>query len=455
MTHVLRVTDGSTTISMNTGDMYISEYTPQVATDFTQPLKETAKIRFYRTNASIRSNLNILNRLFQQAQSYDRNRTGARVYVEFDPGDTGNVYRSLLYGGRAKPGRNMLGWEWNDSNVEMELEWTRQPFWEGPLTQIPLTNAAGTDNTSGLAITNSCYSNTGGSTENWVSIDAADLIGDLPASVKIQMLNSKNGADPSDEIYIFHNVKSTPASFPHILEGESASGATVTSTSDGTCSDGYKGVLDWTTDTETLLAEWTLSAANLGYAAGGKFALLARWAGLFPYDDCWVRMKLETTTNYYPVWTGGLNLVSTIASGRELKLLDTVRLPPYLEGQSAVKELALRLYALIGHTSNQISLDYLQLSPISGEAGWLRFKSVARGVPYNQTFVYDGTEELTYYLDGSSNKISEFSRYGGPILLVPNENQKLYFNSSDYNGYAKVDQTWTVKAWYRPRRNVI
>lgn len=455
MSSTLRVTDGTTTVTLSSGDFYIVEYQPQVAQDFSQPLKERCRVRHKGTVAGARTDYASLNRLLYQAEAYHRTLTGPRVYVEFDPGDTGDVYRSLVYSAKAQPMPSLIGPDWYNANIGMEMEWTRQPFWEGPLAQIPLTNTSATDDTSGITITNSNYSNTGGSAENWVSIDAEDVLGDLPGPIKLEMTNSKNGADDSNEILVFHNVFSDPANFPHVLEAEDATGATVTPAADATCSDGSKATLAWAAATETLIAEWSLSAALLGYASGGQFAVVARFADLFPYDDCWLRLKLLTTTDYYTLHTGELAKASNIASGRELKVLDTLRLPPYLEGETALRALALRLYGLCDATAPSFALDYLMLCPISGDAGYLQFLSKAAGVPYNTKFVHDGCEGKTYRIDGSNNLIGEFTRLGGPLLLTPNRDQKLYFLTSDYNGYAKTDQTWTVKLWHRPRRSSI
>lgn len=453
MTHTLRVTDGAGTVTLSdvsSGDTYWMDYTPQVAVDMSAPLKESLSVRFGKTIQNARDNVNALNRLFYQAQAYNRTKTGNKVYVELDPGGTSTPWRSQLFEGAIKPVDDTLkSVDWSNKSLSFDVEWTRQPFWEGTLTPVPLTNVNGTANTAGLTVTN-VNDNTG---QNWVAVTGSDIAGDLPAPIKVQMLNATNGSDSTDEIFVWHNVYSTPASFAPILEGEASAGS-VTPTGTSTCSAGSAVTIAWgTTSAETSVATWTVSAAQMGYAKGGNFAILARWHGLFPYNDCWVRMRLGTTSTWFVVHEGDLSLASPIASGRELKVIDTVQLPPYLAGETSVKELSLVMYAK-RTGGGTINLDYLQLSPISGDSGWLRFKSVARGVPYNCNFVHDDIEGVTYRDDGT-NKISEFTQYGGPILLVPQQAQRLYFNTSDYNGYAKINQQWTVRLWYRPRRSSI
>jgi hypothetical protein len=294
---------------------------------------------------------------------------------------------------------------------------------------------------------------TAGSTtvhENWVSIDGAgDMVGDLSAPVKIQMYNASN-VDATDEIYIFHNVYSTPASLDTILEGEDATGATVTDTPDGASSGGFYATLAWAATTETKIASWAITAAQLEYMAGGRFALLARWAAAFPYSSgCYLRVKLEGATGV--LYEGDL---VQILDTRELHLLDSLRLPPYLYGLADVKGINLCLYGWRNESgTHTLKLDFLQLSPISGDGGWKRFDAVSNGAAYQEYFIHDATERFDYRVDTSGDKIADFTPYGGQILLKAGEAQKLYFTTCDYNGVMNVDQSWTVKVWYRPRRS--
>jgi len=564
--HVLRITDGTTTKTFTSGDsMTLVEYDPVVATDNFY-ITEKVRINFASTTpATNTANIAAINKLFRQAQNYARSQTGDRVYIEFDEGATATFWRSEIVGGRITFNGQVLSTYQYDQSIEAEIEWIRQPFWEGALTQLPLTNSSATDDTAGITVNNAndtgtvqietatvvgtitgdgnasftltaagmtgspitesvavltddtptvvatkaaaqlntnsditdlfniassgadvivtrlvpaandatlnlAYDNdtcagltpdaTSADTqagsvsahENWVSIDGVnDMLGDRYAPVKVQMYNSYASADPTDEIRLFHNVFSTPASLTHILEGEDATGAGVVSTpeSGDNASEGFYGAISWTATTETKIATWTLSAAQLEYMAGGRFGILARWYGAFPYSDCYLRLTLEGASGV--LFTGDLLIVPDT---REMYLIDVMRLPPYLYGQADIKEINLCLYALRDQSGEHtINLDYLQLSPISGDAGWKRFKSGNAGIDYEEYFIYDDTERFTYRVDTSGNKIAEFQEFGGPLLLVPGETQRVYFNTCDINGLELVEQTWTVKIWYRPRRS--
>ena len=567
-TSVLRITDGTTTKTFTSGDdMKLIAFEPRTSEDGSD-IEENAKVDLVSITATNRANINSINRLFAQARNYAKTQTGPQVHIEFDPGTSGTAWRSLVRDGRVILHDKILGpWQY-DTRMRITIEWRRQGFWEGALTQIPLTNSSATDDTGGITISNVADSGTcqvetatvvgtitgngnatviltatgmtgtpitknvavvspdtpsqvavkiaaalngdanitarfnivtdtsniiitrlvaeandpdlnlsvengsctgltndtsstdtlaGSATdkENWIQVNDEDVSGDLPAPIKLQMYNSKNGADASKEIYVWHNVHSTPASLPHILEGENATsvaaGATLTDTALTTCSGGLYESIAWTATTETALAEFALSTADLSKMAGGRFAIIARWAALFPYTNCYLRVKLLSTTNYNVLWSGNLALVN---STRELTWLDSLRLPPYLIGQANLKGIVMRLYGLRETAgTHTIKLDYLQLSPISYDTGWKRFLSVDNGVAYQEYFTHDETEGITYRTDTSSKIISEFTDYGGPILLAPNTDQKLYFNSSDYVLHAYPSQTWAVKLWYRPRYN--
>ena len=450
--HVLRITDGTTTKTFTSGDsMTLIKYEPRISLNG-EDIEETAEIRLASaTPATNTGNYQAIERLFLQARNYAKTETGKRVYVEFDPGATGTARRSMITNGGIKLNDEVLATRQYDQSIAATISWTRQPFWEGALAQIPLTNASATDDTAGIAITNA----NDATAENWVSIKAAGVSGDLPAPIKLQMYNSKSGADASDEIFVFHNVYSTPASLDHIYEGEDATGAGITDTGDATDSGDFYASIAWTATTETLLATWALSSAELDYMAGGRFKILARWHAAFPYTNVWLRLKLESANS---VLLNG-ELTPVTKDQRGLHIIDTMRLPPYLAGQANLKGINLKLYALRNTAgTHTIALDYLMLGAISGDNGWKRFVSVdqgAAGVAYQEYFTHDMTEGFTYRTDTSADIIAEFSEYGGDIMLVPATVQKLYFLTSDYNGLAKVDQTWTIKLWYRPRWNAI
>ena len=561
--HTLTITDGTTTKSFISGDnIALMGYDPLPGKGDNDLITERNRIKFTSsTPATNAANINVINRLFEQARNYARTQTGPKVYINFDPGTSGSAWRSMVFDGEIRYNDRVLSPFQYDKTMIAEIVWTRQPFWEGALTQIPLTNTSATDDITGITISNrtdggvcqvetativgtitgdgnasviltaagmtgspittavavltddtptqsaakmatalnldtditdlfnvassgadlivtrlvpaandatlniaydndTCTGLTGDATsadttagsatahENWVSIKAANVVGDLPAPIKLQMYNSKSGADATDEIYVFHNIFSTPASLDHILEGEDATGATVTDIADGTSSGGFYGQLSYTATTETLVATWAISAATLDYMKGGRFKLMARWAVDFPYADMYLHAKL--VDGNVIKHEGKLKLIPTT---RQLHEIDTFDAPTNKNGTLSLRAANLELYALRNQSgAHTIKLDYLEMVPAS--SGWKRFKTNGNGVAYQEYFIHDATEGITYKTDTGDKDGQDFSDYGPPIMLTPNAVQKLYITTCDYNGDAHVEQTWTLKLWYRPRRSV-
>src|SRR4026209_2888507 len=187
---LLRVTDGTTTVLFSSGDFGLRSYKPNVVQDFEKYIDDDFRVDFL--NAAVdtnRANGQIVDRLFEQARNYHSSETGAKVYLEVDFGSTGTYYRSRLINGYIELDDETIGVLW-DRRLQLTLHVTRQPFWEGALTQIPLTNASATDNTTGLTVTNS-YDSTA---ENFVDINDEDVLGDLPAPIMVEIENTKSGS---------------------------------------------------------------------------------------------------------------------------------------------------------------------------------------------------------------------------------------------------------------------
>ena len=143
MTLALRITDGTTTVMLSSTNMVTIHYLPQVSSQ--KDITETAEIIFTTSIALERADINSLNRLFEQARRYQDLRIGSAVYVEYKLVDTdADYYRSEI-----KDGRIVL-----DIGRQASIIWTREAFWEGPETQIPLTGIQGTDVITGLTIYN-------------------------------------------------------------------------------------------------------------------------------------------------------------------------------------------------------------------------------------------------------------------------------------------------------------
>lgn len=461
MTVGLRITDGTTTVTLGGDDALLLEYVPRtpgmdvrsvglVTQDGEEQIgarwdnvTEQAQVLIIGGTTTARATLNKLNRLFDAARKYQQQRLGAQVWVEFRPSDTEDWYRSEILSGKVEVDEEALrSWYWNEGRIEAAVIWTRRYFWEGPEVELPLTNGNGSHVTGGLTVYNHDDADTGH--DNYVEIAAEDVDGDTPGPVKLQMQNTFDSLARAARFYVAHNVLSNPGSFDHILEGESASGGT--NVADASCSGGAYKSVSWTGDSETQLLEWSLPTALLNAAAGNYFRILVRFL-IAPSTGTWLRfkIKMELTT----IWEGAWLEAGIYDSLQEL---DTLQLPPYLVGAGDLYPLKL---TLLGKRTGggSLYLDFLQLSPLDG---WRKLLPKGYNLAYGVLIVDDGIGGYLYTYGWSpAGKTGHYSSRGQPLFLQPKMTQRLYFLHTTDSGSAPIERTLRVRVWYRPRRLVL
>jgi len=455
MAHTLSITDGTTTVTLSSGNQYLSRYTPETAWN-NEDVSERVMVGF--TGATITdalTTLRTISTLFEQARRWDKYKTGPRVFINFDPGATGTAYRSLLRGGNLNLNEKTLKEHWGGRNLELELEWTRQGFWEGPETALSMTSFATALNTT-VSIMNKSDSDGG----NYVTIASTDIVlGDMPAPMKLTVTNTSpttDGFADITDLYVFHNADSGPSTFAHVIEGESSTDITGTGTTDTTSSNYAYAALSWVGTTDTFLARYTVSNIQVDAMAGGRFALIAAQSVSVSSsaDTKYLSVRLITTSFDAWYYTGQKTQISNDGNNY-YTFIDVLRVPPSLQTETTFDTLYLELWGYAPSTdTHTYPLDYLMLAPISADNGWLRVKftgaAVSYGVVYNEKIVVNEYDGSTYILSSGNLKKAVVSLYGGPILLIPNKTQRLYFLANVPSGNIRT-QAMTVSISYRPR----
>jgi len=465
----LRFTDGTITVTFGhtSSENTLRQYTPQTPdTSFLsdEPILDDGGEVFSVTYRNIaeqasvswvgdtlsdqRDSINILNQLFDQARYRQRTGLGDRVYVEFQPVDGEDWYRSEVLSGRVLIDDSYrLGLQLSSQELFSTIIFTRRYYWEGPEEQIPLTNGNGIDDLDGLTVYN-CDDDLGEyvSRDNWVSIAAEDVVGDLPAPIRLEMENTYNDEDGLAQVWISHNVHSNPESMTHILEAEDATGGT---TKNWAFSSGGQYQQYTVSGTEQELAfTWDLTSEMLANCAGNYFKLLARFQTGMDPRNFYFQFKL-----YYrqlsPIWESQeVNPEQDFAL--TIRDLATVQLPPWLPESGSPAPLELRMYVRDPNGVGTVQLDFLQLSPVDN---YCVLRHIVGSVEYGETLVFDGMENLLY-VETADGDAGTFTRYGSKaIMLWPERDQRLYFlMHSEWMNQAEVDRTIAVKAYHRPRR---
>ncbi len=426
------------------GHAVLDDFNPGAPSDDTSEVVDQARILIRDTAGStVDQKITAINNALNLAKIYYKSAN--QVYLHYAKNATDTAQRSLVSGGSVAIERR---WR-RDSKAIINVFIQRAPWWEGAETQVPLTNANGTNDTSGLTVWN--HDDAGTGHDNYVQIAAADVAGDLPGATRLELTNTY----ASDRLYCVYIGQSwtDPANHVHILEGEdSTAGSDV---SNATCSGAYYNRVALASGAEADLQIWTLSAAMLNACKGSFYKLLVRLpnASAAPLTDVRFRLKLQYTSNT-TIWQSGQISFDT---NRAYALRDmfTLRLPPWLPQQTGLAALTMVLTGQQSTGSSiNVDIDFIMITPVDG---WRFLEPIGYGVAQNSRILDDGIYSDLYVDDGSATgKVGIYVGYGSPIMLMPGKLQRLYFLMHANGSYtAEIARTISVKLYYRPRRRTI
>jgi hypothetical protein len=376
--------------------------------------------------------------LLEEAAEWQDSRSGNRVYLLFsDYGTT--VYRSEILKGNVAYDNAQFQINEAADITSFQIYIRRLSFWErNDEVQIPLrvTDGAATG-TGALTITN----RNDGTGKNWVEMDGSDIIGTMLAPVRIEFTNT-TAANRDGIIYMGMATQGAPSSIPHILEGESATGASsqVSATSNGgnfgrfttTTAFGRKGV-------------WALTTTQATNLSGRYYRIIARFTTL-PSANSYCYFSTHITGGTTEQTITQINTLSTV---NYLQELGTLRLPPWMTGQSGLQAFDIGIN-LKSTGSNNVDLDYIALMPTDG---FKVFNFVESGPQNTDVFIEDEILDYNYIQTSGGLNTSNVSPYGPGISVWPGKKSRLFFLVQSNVPSMDITRTHTVKLFYRPRRS--
>ena len=435
MAHVLSITDGTTTFSLSTTNSYLQQYVPVEPQPGEQYVSESVELTFYAASASaMQTAIQGLQRLLDGIRRRQQWGVGPVVYLNFQPDGDATTWRSEMVDARLEYGEDTLS-VYPQAKMPATLVLQREPYWEGALTQIPLTNSSASNNTSGLTIYN--HDDGGASHDNYLQIAAADVGGSLPAPIKLELTNGTGSTQSWKQIWLACNAFSDPANFTHILEGETqVAGGTTGSNADSSNSS-YATITINTQDVH----QWTLSAALLQDAQGYDFHMLARFRSV--NGTVYIRPAIYDSSGTYALWTGDESQVGLLSDA--IIDLGVCPLPP---GGYSTAYGAQRLYwGMRSASSIVVQTDFIAFFPANTFRKLRMLSLTANGVK-----VTDDQPEGRAYSVASSVETPNVAVSGLPLTVWPNTLQRIYVLWSYADLSASISTTMSAKAWYRPRR---
>ena len=274
---LLRITDGTTTLTLSGSGTYIGATYFPASQSGAERIGESVPVILEGTDSAIRTAVQDIQQLLRAAANRDKTLT-ARYFVEFRPVDSGDIFRAELFGGDANysqvPAERSL---YNaTSTVRVTVTWERAGRWEGPEEEMYLSSSSQSERTGGVSL--SINDNAG--TPNWCGIASARVKGTQPAPIRLRITNSSGSGLAWRNFYIGVNAYSTPGSADLWLLGSEATGGATAS---------------WPAGTGHSALQWLipLNATLLGQTQGRTFRVIAAFDSISSTSAMRVTTKAE------------------------------------------------------------------------------------------------------------------------------------------------------------------
>ena len=435
MAHTVTITHGSTTITLT-----LVDNTPSSAPADQETVTERWEVFVEGATLDLLLDaIHDINQAFELARQQKKDSHLDRVYLNFLPKDLADSQRSQIVDGRIEYYDETLKWGWANKGFDVRLVITRKNYWEGDLTEIPLTNSNGTSGPSGLHVFN-CNDGSGVSPsvlDNYADIDADDLEGDLPAPIKFVMTTD----DDLEDIILCLIRSGTPSGLQHMAEGEDDT--SVSSGVDATCSGGEYGIGQFTdVNTEVEAFSFYSGTEWPDLEIGRWYLPLIRLRTVPTIADLWTKVKFVAGLTSETAWikfpaTGGPQVIQY----PPLRLA----LPRWDVGDY--------LFKISFKTSTSgtktIHVDYIYLLPVDGVRKYtVSLENLYGG--YVGSVTDDPYEGTVFKYENHTTWRSLILVRGEPLMVDPRHDARIYFMSP--GNTAGIDVWVDMHAYYRPRR---
>lgn len=436
MPMTLQFTDGATTVDLNDGPgantcaIMNDGYAPRAAMAQDTTIDDRAKVNFIGI-ATGRSRINSINAIFARARQRASTGLGPRCFVNFKYDNSDTLQRSEILDGSIEIDDSSMGADYAAGDIFAMIEFTRMPYWEGSLTQIPITNTNGTRNTAGLTL-----SNHGASASCWFTAAGSDIAGDCDAPVQMRLQIT---AGTVGYVIVGHLNGTNLYTSNGFYQGEASTGTV--STASGTASGGNYGA--WTVaNGVSSLAGYSVTGTTCTYTNGKSVLPVMRFNAV-PAQMYLNMVIAGSTTEWIQTNTG-----------RRYVIFPPAPLPSVpLDSGYASTATAFFPTAWNPGGSTTLQIDYIALLPTDG---WRELIGNGDATSASTSTIYDdGIEQQTYLMQSGTDKYGIYSTSGRWPMVTPGVGQSFHVLSSASSGTMAIDIAYSAKLYYRPRRRSI
>lgn len=459
-TQRLYLSFGTTNIELNgAGSTRLVEYfVPATAMEEDGSVTERVQLMWEASYVGEDDPIGAINRWLRLAKAMQNQKASKQfVYLNYAETMTGTAWRSRVLDGHIIK-HNEYGMWIKNGIKRFDLVVEHMPYWEGPLTAVPLTNSNGTDVTypTGLRIY-LCPDGSGASPavkENWALIAADDIDGDLPAPVRYEIITSDDFVNQL-VLGVYPNIMGLDQPTTNI-ELDDWTGGTAKVANAQASGGNYRSVTLGTSMADLLTRTGQYWNRNDFY--GSWFRFFLRTFEL-PPNGTWFQVQLRSAHGIVlgettPVQVDVLLMEGTYTNLFDLGSMKMLPLDQFMS--SPVIEpttLALRGYVAGGGT---FYADALNLIPMDYFA-WLKGGEDAEfGNPVWPMIEEWGDNEQSYST-GTFAYLDIIERLGSGIYLLPGFDNYLYTAVLPAKGTGGIRSMEVgfyadVALQYRPRR---
>ena len=331
-------------------------------------------------------------------------------------------------------------------NKQIILHYTRPNHFDGPQAELPLSGRAGSDVTGGYQLKNLTDSGAGnGST---VLVKKTDIDTIMPAPLRFEFYFESAGAANVKDFFVGAYAHPTyDSDAPFFAYYNDLSGGT--SYADAGAVQGNYRRWSYTSSAWSLLGHYLIDTAFINYFNGSSYRPILHLFNTHAYSDLYLRVQLERF--------GEILYISEpvhAPPGYGYVILPPVELPPnYLLREVAPARIQVSLYSWrISGATTTLDVDCLTLFPISHAATFYGFRNLV----FEEKFVDDSfRERYNMRTSASAGETTGHARVGGPLLLHPHVNNRLFFYMANASNLMPIAYTGKLQVFYRPRLRLL
>jgi hypothetical protein len=400
-------------------------------------VQEKIELTLVGTPADISTAISSIEAIARRAEAYQRGEYAYPQYLRFKPKTYFNYYAQIseVYLETSPTGHNDL----QKGSLLTTLHYTRPNYFDCDQVELALTGRAGTDVTGGITIRN--HTDSDPTHGNSVLIKPGHVLGDFPAPLRIEFTNSSVTNWGRIIMGAYHHPTMNSED-PFFCMANDMTGGT--QFANAAAINGYYRTFTFTTATFASFMGYAITATNINRLDGRTYRPILNLFNTHAYTDLHLRLRLMFGTYV-------MHVSEAVYADPNYGyiMFPPVQLPPnQILREVDPLHIEIELQGLReGGAAASIDADQLFLYPIEHAITFDQF------IPLSNTdvLVYDAHRALSNIRYTGTTEAVSHIRQGGPLLVYPNENNRLFFHYYNLSNSLNIANTAVVKAYYRPR----